>query len=82
MKPTMPFSLASSIGSKSNSFSEKRSRDDSDRYNKALKEQKKMVRAQYAVSDNSLKEVFKIKSNLLDRKIRRMEDAMKDNGSR
>jgi len=47
-----------------------------------LKERKKIARAQYAVNDDSLKETFKIKSNLLDRKISRMEDEMKDNGLR
>ncbi|PJC44110.1 MAG: hypothetical protein CO039_00980 [Candidatus Pacebacteria bacterium CG_4_9_14_0_2_um_filter_34_50] len=68
--------------SRQSSFGEKRSQDVSDSYNKALKERKKIARAQYAVNDDSLKETFKIKSNLLDRKISRMEDEMKDNGLR
>ncbi len=69
-------------GSRPSSFGEKRSQDSNDRYNKAIEERQKMARAQYAVDgDDSLKDVYEMKSNLLDRKIRRMEDEMKDNGS-
>ncbi|MBU0975023.1 hypothetical protein KKD03_04975 [Patescibacteria group bacterium] len=60
-------------GSRPKSFGEKRSQDANDRYKKSLKERKKIVRAQYSV-DGSLKKVYEMKSNLLDRKIRRMKD--------
>ena len=68
--------------SRPTSFGDKRSQDADNRYNKALDERKKMIRAQYATDDDTLKEAYKMKSNLLDRKIRRMEDEIKDNGSR
>lgn len=75
-------SSGANMSPRPSSFGEKRSQDTDSRYQKALDERQKLVRAQYASDDDELKEVYQMRSSLLDRKIRRMEDEMKDNGSR
>lgn len=59
------------------SFAEKNAEDVSARYNRALEERKKMVRAQYA-ADKPLDETYKLKGNLLDRKINRFKSGFED----